>query len=83
MQLQKHTLLNDFPNHHHTIRHLKMNDNHFGKLFDQYHVLDSEVHQIEEADGPVSDEYLESLKIKRVHLKDELFNMILATEKAI
>jgi uncharacterized protein YdcH (DUF465 family) len=37
MQLDKHTLVNDFPEHHHTIRHLKMNDNHFAKLFDEYH----------------------------------------------
>jgi hypothetical protein len=83
MQLDKHTLLNDFPEHHHTIRHLKMNDNHFDKLFDQYHQLASDIHQIEEADSPVSDEYLESLKLKRVHLKDELFSMIQATERAI
>jgi hypothetical protein len=83
MQLAKHTLLNDLPEHHHTIRHLKMNDNHFAKLFDQYHQLDSEVHQIEEADGPVADEYLESLKFKRLKLKDELFKMILATESTI
>jgi uncharacterized protein YdcH (DUF465 family) len=83
MHLEKHTLLNDLPEHHHTIRHLKMHDNHFIKLFNQYHELDSKIHQIEEADGPVSDEYLESLKYKRVHLKDELFSMILATERAI
>ena len=83
MQLEKHTLLNDFPEHRHTIRHLKMHDNHFIKLSDQYHQLDSEVHTIEEADGPVSDDYLESLKFKRVHLKDKLFSMILTTERAI
>ena len=83
MQLEKHTLLNDFPKHHHTIRHLKMNDKHFARLFDQYHQLDGEIHQIEEADGPVADDYIESLKFKRVRLKDELFNMIVATEDAI
>lgn len=83
MQLEKHTLLNDFPEHHHTIRHLKMNDNHFARLFDQYHEVDSEVHHIEEANEPVSDEYLDSLKIRRVHLKDQLFTLIQKTEIAL
>ena len=83
MQVDKHSLLNDFPEHHHTIRHLKMNDNHFANLFEQHEKLDKEIHQIEEADGPVADAYLESLKYTRVHLKDELFNMVRVTEGAI
>jgi uncharacterized protein YdcH (DUF465 family) len=83
MQLEKHTLVNDFPEHQHTIRHLKMNDNHFAKLFDEYHELASEVHSIEENGQPVADEYLESLKVRRVHLKDELFNLVIKTENAL
>jgi uncharacterized protein YdcH (DUF465 family) len=63
MHLAKHTLVNDFPEHQHTIRHFKMNDNHFAKLFDEYHELESEVHHIEENNEPVADEYLDSLKI--------------------
>ncbi|MFT4937702.1 MAG: hypothetical protein ACI88A_000720 [Paraglaciecola sp.] len=83
MRLDNHSLLNDLPEHHHTIRHLKMNDNHFSKLFDQYHHIDGEIHKIEEANGNVADDYIESLKFKRVHLKDQLFSMIQATERAI
>ena len=83
MQVDKHSLLNDHPEHHHTIRHLKMNDKHFAKLFEQYDKLDKEIHQIEEADSPVADAYLESLKLTRVNLKDELFSMVRATEEAI
>jgi uncharacterized protein YdcH (DUF465 family) len=80
MHLDKHTLVNDFPEHQHTIRHLKMNDRHFAKLFDEYHELESEVHNIEENDQPVADEYLESLKKRRVHLKDELFSLVVKKE---
>ena len=60
MQLDKHTLVNDFPDHQHTIRHLKMNDNHFAKLFNAYHELE-----------------------RRVHLKDQLFNLVIKAEKAL
>lgn len=83
MNIEKHTLLNDFPEHHHTIRHLKMNDNHFAKLFDEYHEIDNEVHTLEEKNQPVADEYLESLKMRRVHLKDQLFSLLVQKEKAI
>lgn len=76
MQLDKHTLLNEFPDHHHTIRHLKMHDAHFTKLFDSYHEVESEVRQIEENNSPVEDDYLESLKKRRLHLKDQLFTLI-------
>jgi uncharacterized protein YdcH (DUF465 family) len=83
MNLEKHTLVNDFPEHQHTIRHLKMNDNHFAKMFAEYHELANEIHHIEEQNQPVADEYLDSLKIRRVHLKDQLFNMVIKTEKAL
>lgn len=83
MQDEKHTLLNEFPEHHHTIRHLKMHDAHFTKLFDSYHELDNEVRQIENKNSPVEDEYIETLKKRRLQMKDELFSMIQKTEKAL
>lgn len=83
MNIEKHTLVKDFPEHQHTIRHLKMNDHHFAKLFDEYHELESEVHHIEKNDAPVADEYLESLKKRRVHLKDQLFSLLVKKENAL
>ncbi|WP_293750002.1 DUF465 domain-containing protein [uncultured Paraglaciecola sp.] len=83
MNIEKHTLVNDFPDHQHTIRHLKMNDNHFAKLFDEYHELAGEIHKLEESNQPVADEYFESLKIRRVHLKDQLFSLVVKKEKAL
>lgn len=76
MSLEKHSLLKEFPDHHHTIRHLKMHDNHFIKLFDEYHELDHEIFQLESANTPTTDDNLEALKLKRVQLKDTLFAMI-------
>jgi len=83
MTIEKHDLLHEFPDHHHTIRHLKMNDNHFAKLFNQYNELDQEVRHIEEGIDAKSDEYLETCKKVRVKLKDELFGMIKQTEATL
>lgn len=83
MQLEKHTLVKDLPEHQHTIHHLKMHDAHFAKLFDSYHELESKVHNIEKRNSPVKDDYIELLKKRRVHLKDELFDIIQKTEQAL
>lgn len=82
MSLEKHSLLKEFPDHHHTIRHLKMNNAHFEKLFDEYHEIDREVFKIERGDSPTTDTYLDQQKLKRVHLKDALFEMVQKEEAA-
>jgi uncharacterized protein YdcH (DUF465 family) len=76
MSLEKHSLVKEFPGHHHTIRHLKMHDAHFTKLFDEYHDLDHEIFELERKGSPTTDQHLEEQKLKRVQLKDQLFNMI-------
>ena len=53
-----------------------MFNGHFARLFKEYHALDQEVRHIEEGVETTSDEYLETQKIARVHLKDELFSML-------
>ena len=83
MSIEKHDLLHEFPDHHHTIRHLKMNDNHFARLFDKYNELDLEVRKIEEGVENTSDDYLDARKLERVQLKDELFGLIKKTEAAL
>ena len=82
MTLEKHSFLNEFPDHHHTIRHLKMHDRHFAKLFDEYNELDHEVFSIESAGAPTTDENLEQKKMRRVQLKDTLLAMVKKEEAA-
>ena len=53
-----------------------MSDAHFARLFKEYHELDHEVRRIEEGVETTSDDYLETKKIARLRLKDELFNML-------
>lgn len=73
---EKHDLIHELPEHRETIHNLKMTDNHFAKLFDEYHEIDHEVHRIETNIETTSDEYLEEKKKQRLHLKDELLKMI-------
>lgn len=76
MTIEHHDLHHEFPDMQAEIRHLKMNDRHFSRLFDEYHDLDREVRKIEELVEAASDERLEELKMRRVHLKDELYGML-------
>lgn len=73
---EKHDLVHEFPEHRDTIRLLKVNNNHFARLFDEYHVIDHEVHRIETGIENTSDEYLDDRKKHRLYLKDALFQMI-------
>ncbi|WP_440875296.1 YdcH family protein [Thalassotalea sp. PLHSN55] len=76
MALEKHDLHHEFPEFNDEIHHLKMNNNHFAKLFKQYHEVDHEVLRIEQGVENTTDEYLESVKLKRLNLKDQLFVML-------
>ena len=76
MLIEKHDLVHELPEHRDTIHNLKLNNNHFARLFDEYHEVDHEVHRIETGVENTADEYLEKRKKRRLHLKDELFQMI-------
>ncbi len=78
MTIEKHDLIHEFPEHRERIHRLKTTDHHFARIFAQYHDLDHEVHRIENGTEPTSDEYLEERKKERLHLKDQLYRMILA-----
>ncbi len=74
---EKHDLHHEFPEYEAEIRHLKMNNNHFARFFNEYDELTHEILRIQQGIETPSDEYVESLKKKRLFLKDELFYMIL------
>ncbi len=76
MTLEKHDLHHEFPELTDEIHHLKMNDNHFTRLFNEYHEIDHEVNRIEQGVENTSDEYLDGKKKLRLKLKDELFSML-------
>ncbi len=76
MLTEKHDLIHELPEHRDKIHELKMNNNHFARLFEEYHEVDHEVHRIETGVENTSDDYLEGRKKRRLYLKDELYRMI-------
>lgn len=76
MSLEKHDLIHEMPNSKEAIHNLKTSNNHFAKLFDEYHEVEHAVHRIETGAEHTSDEYLENLKKQRLNLKDQLSAMI-------
>lgn len=76
MTIENHSLHNEFPEMAEQIRALKMKDRHFSRLFDEYHEIDREVRRIEEEVEAASDDRLEDLKMRRLHLKDDLYAML-------
>lgn len=73
---EKHDLVHELPEHRDTIHDLKLSNSYFARLFDQYHQVNHEVHRIETGVETTSDEYLDDRKKQRLHLKDELFEII-------
>jgi uncharacterized protein YdcH (DUF465 family) len=73
---EKHDLLRELPEHRNAIHNLKISNRHFARLFDEYHETDDDVHHIETGIKTTADDYLDSKKKQRLHLKDELLRMI-------
>ena len=76
MPLENHSLINEFPEMRERIHQLKTSDNHFARLFGEYDAVEHEVHRIESGAEAASDERLESLKRKRLKLKDDLYTLL-------
>ena len=76
MTVLQHDLAHEFPEFRDKIHHMKMDNKHFAKLFDEYHMVNSEVIRLEAENIPVTDETFESLKKLRLSLKDNLYKML-------
>ncbi len=78
MSIEHHDLVHEFPELREKIHAMKMDNAHFAKLFDEYHVVTKEVETMEGNNVPVSDESFEDVKKKRALLKDQLYTMLTA-----
>ncbi len=76
MTIEKHDLVHEFPELRDKIHELKTTNAHFARLFEEYHAADREVRRMEEEIETPSDEVVEQAKMKRVHLKDQLYAML-------
>ncbi|BCX89619.1 conserved hypothetical protein [Methylomarinovum tepidoasis] len=73
---EHHDLLHEFPEFRDQIHALKVSNGHFARLFDEYHQLDRQIRRIEQQVEIVPDEEAETLKKRRLQLKDELYRML-------
>jgi uncharacterized protein len=71
-----HEIPDEFPEYKDKIHELKLINGHFARLFDEYHELNRVIHRIEAAGINTSDEEFENLKLVRVRLKDEIYQML-------
>jgi len=78
MSVEHHDLHHEFPELHDRIHDLKLSDAHFRRLIDEYHELTREIEKMEDEVTPVSTRTEEEAKLRRVHLKDELYRMLTA-----
>ncbi len=77
-RMERHDLFREFPEHKSTILQLREGSRSFSRKFDEYNQLDEQIYRIETGAENTSDEYLNELRLKRVHLKDELYRQMLA-----
>lgn len=72
-----------FPEHRELISRLKTEDAHFHSLFEKHHAIDHKVQNMETRVVSGTHEEIEELKKQKLHLKDQLYAIILkATGKA-
>jgi hypothetical protein len=71
-----HPFLSEFPQHREIVRHLRLSDNKFREMFEEYHQLDDAVCRIEEEIEFATDQAFDELKFKRAKLKDALYSAV-------
>lgn len=73
---EHHDLVHEFPEFRDQIHALKVSNGHFARLFDEYHHIDRQIRRIEQQVETAPDEYAETLKKRRLQLKDELYRLL-------
>jgi uncharacterized protein YdcH (DUF465 family) len=72
-----------FPEYRELITQLKQHDRHFQHLFEQHNALDHQIQNMEKHILPGTPEEIERLKKEKLHLKDQLHQVLIkASAKA-
>lgn len=75
--MENHTLTREFPEFELKIEALKRNDERFRERYVNYEEVNALVQHYEEnAENHTTDEHLNELRKKRVHLKDEVYQYL-------
>ena len=78
MSVEHHDLIHEFPELRERIHELKLGDEEFRSMFDEYHELTRNIEKMEDEVTPVATRIEEEAKVRRVHLKDELYRILIA-----
>ena len=76
MPIENHSLVIELPEYKEQIHNLKMNDEDFRRLFEEYNFLTHEIENIEKEIVLASTMEEEEFKKRRLHLKDTLLGML-------
>ncbi len=79
-ELLPHALSAEFPELADVLSKQKHNDAHFARLLEEHDALDQEITNDETGVAPIGDDSLETLKVKRARLKDELYRLATAAK---
>ena len=71
-----------FPEYRDLITQLKNKDAHFTRLFDEHNALDQKIQNIESHLEVATEVEIEQLKKQKLHLKDELYTILVKASKA-
>jgi len=73
---ERHHLTHEFPELQHTIHLLKDQGGDFADLLKEYETTDKTIHVLEKQMQPTTDAHMLDLKVKRLTLKDQLYNQL-------
>lgn len=76
MLIDSHALEVDFPEYADTIKELTEQDLKFKTESETYHKLDKQIRGLEERGVATDDNHFNTLKIRRAHMKDQLYRRI-------
>lgn len=71
-----------FPEYREQIAHLRANDRHFSRLFDEHNKLDHKVKQLEDKNSPAYQNDIELLKKQKLVLKEQIYELLRKTDAA-
>jgi len=71
-----------FSEYREQVAQLKAEDPHFAEIFDRHDALDAQIKRMEAHVEPATQLEIEQLKKEKLHLKDEVYHILLMTKKA-
>lgn len=71
-----HEIHDEFPEYADKMHALKVSDEHFADLLEDYRDVNRAIHRAETEVEPVGDAHMEDMRKRRMVLKDEIYGML-------